>query len=182
MSTNTSAVAPATTPVPSPLFIRQEDIGYNHVDLPRHPEKIFHFIDTMDLSKSVFLGQEHGVVTDKVQRKVLFVSLGMKEAKRDTGKTIPNQQPYSAWTPESNRGMFKNHWENVDPFYGHGDGATVNLLQSAATNKLNLSKITEADFRADLKKRFLAHYTAQLERVKAYIPLIEELRQVQDEA
>ncbi len=182
MPTTTPAVAPATTPAPSPLFIRQEDIGYNHVDLPRHPDKILRFIDAMDLSKSVFLGQEHGVVTDKVQRRVLFLSFGTKETTRDTGKTIPNQQAYSAWTPNSNRGMFKNHWENIDPFYGYGEGATVHLLQSAATNKLNLSKITEADFRADLKNRFLAHYTAQLERAKAYIPLIEELRQVQDEA
>jgi len=44
--------------------------------------------------------------------------------------------------------MFPNAWENADPFYGSGDSATINLLEAAVTGKLNLSEITEEQFRA----------------------------------
>ncbi len=74
--------------------------------------------------------------------------------------------------------MSPNAWENADPFCGSGDSATIDLLEAAVNGKLNLSEITEEQFRADLRARFLAHYTAQLARVRAYIPLVVELQQI----
>jgi len=50
MSTAAPAPAPVEASPPVIDFSRPEQQGYNHIHLPRHPEKIAHLIDTMDLS------------------------------------------------------------------------------------------------------------------------------------
>ncbi len=61
--------------IPSPAidFSRPEKRGYNDIYLPRHPEEIAHLIDTMDLSRVVFQGQEYGVVKRETKRKVFGI-------------------------------------------------------------------------------------------------------------
>lgn len=74
MPATTSSEAPVEvhkSPIKPVSFDRPEQVGYNHIMLPKHPENIVRLIDTMDLSKSVFLGQEHGVVTRQTNRKIL---------------------------------------------------------------------------------------------------------------
>ncbi len=101
---------------PSALsFNTKVNKGYNYLYARRHPEKIVEMIETMDLSKCVFKGQEHGIVQRQTTKKVAFFLKKTVNEPFDTGKKIPDQQPRSLWNGNGRGGT--ETWQNEDPFY-----------------------------------------------------------------